>query len=88
MPSPRFRRLPGTFDFVFLDAWKPDYKKFFDTDVFPRLDTGGLFLAHNVVNKRDEMKDFLTGDHDPARTRGPRWSSPSSEGMSITYKTR
>jgi predicted O-methyltransferase YrrM len=23
-------KLPGTFDLVFLDAWKPDYKKFFD----------------------------------------------------------
>ena len=32
-------RLPGTFDLVFLDAWKPDYKKFFDL-VFPRLDAG------------------------------------------------
>jgi len=79
-------KLPGTFDFVFLDAWKPDYKKFFDV-VFPRLDTGGVFLAHNVVNKRDEMKDFLQA----ITTRPGAWTtvvSPSSEGMSITYKTR
>ncbi len=26
---------------------------------YPRLDKGGLFLAHNVVNKRSEMGDFL-----------------------------
>ena len=58
------RRVPadpegaGTFDFVFLDAWKKDYKTFLDL-VFPRLDKGGLFLAHNVVNKRSEMGDFL-----------------------------
>src|SRR6188472_1315294 len=51
-------RLQGTFDFVFLDAWKRDYQKFFDL-VFPRLDPGGLFLAHNVVNKQTEMADFL-----------------------------
>jgi len=51
--------LPGTFDFVFLDAWKKDYQRFFDL-VFPRLDTGGLFVAHNVVNKASEMGDFLT----------------------------
>jgi len=71
---------------VFLDAWKPDYKKLFDV-VFPRLDTGGVFLAHNVVNKRDEMKDFLQA----ITTRPGAWTtvvSPSSEGMSITYKTR
>ena len=43
---------------MFLDAWKKDYKRFFDM-VFPRLDKGGLFLAHNVVNKRSEMGDFL-----------------------------
>ena len=79
-------KLTGTFDFVFLDAWKPDYKKFFDI-VFPRLDPGGVFLAHNVVNKRDEMKDFLHA----ITTRPGAWTtvvSPSSEGMSITYKTR
>src|ERR1044071_2447627 len=51
-------KLQGTFDLVFLDAWKPDYKRFFDL-VYPRLDPGGLFLAHNVVNKASEMEPFL-----------------------------
>ena len=51
-------KLSGAFDFVFLDAWKQDYQRFFDL-VFPRLRPGGLFLAHNVVNKREEMEDFL-----------------------------
>src|SRR5688500_2691387 len=51
-------KLQGSFDFVFLDAWKRDYKKFFDV-VYPRLDKGGLFTAHNVVNKRSELGDFL-----------------------------
>ena len=37
-------KLTGTFDFVFLDAWKPDYKKFFDM-VFPRLSPGGVFTV-------------------------------------------
>src|SRR6185503_9662294 len=32
-------KLQGAFDFVFLDAWKPDYRKFFDM-VFPRLTPG------------------------------------------------
>ena len=51
-------KLQGTFDFVFLDAWKPDYKKFFDM-VFPRLTPGGVFTAHNVVNKKKDMEPFL-----------------------------
>jgi predicted O-methyltransferase YrrM len=77
-------KLPGTFDFVFLDAWKKDYQRFFDL-VFPRLDRGGLFLAHNVVNKASEMGDFLkTITASPAL-----WSAivtPSGEGISISYR--
>jgi predicted O-methyltransferase YrrM len=79
-------KLPGTFDLVFLDAWKPDYKKFFDM-VFPRVNGGGLFLAHNVINKKNEMKDFLSAiqTHPQAVT---TVVSPGFEGISMTYKTR
>jgi len=38
-----FQRIPkvqGQFDFVFLDAWKRDYQRFFDL-VFPRMPKGG-----------------------------------------------
>ena len=77
-------KLPGTFDFVFLDAWKRDYKKFLDL-VYPRLDKGGLFTAHNVVNKKGEMGDFLD-----AIGRNPAlWTtivSPASEGISVSYE--
>jgi len=79
-------KLTGTFDLVFLDAWKPDYKKFFDL-VLPRLDKGGLFAAHNVLNKKEEMADFLQAIF----TRPDVWSSivaPSGEGISLTYKRR
>jgi predicted O-methyltransferase YrrM len=79
-------RLPGTFDFVFLDAWKPDYKKFFDL-LFPRLTPGGVFVAHNVVNKKDEMQPFLGTilTHPSLLT---TIVSPSHEGMSVSYKTK
>ena len=79
-------RQTGEFDFVFLDAWKRDYKKFLDM-VFPRLRLRGLFLAHNVVNKQSEMTDFLTA----IRTDPRMFSSivtPSGEGVSITMKAR
>ena len=77
-------KLPGTFDFVFLDAWKKDYKRFFDV-VYPRLDKGGVFIAHNVVNKRSEMEDFLN----TVQKHPSLWTtivSPSSEGMSLSLK--
>jgi caffeoyl-CoA O-methyltransferase len=82
-----FQHLPGlsgSFDFVFLDAWKKDYKRFLDL-MLPRLNKGGLFVAHNVVNKRSEMGDFL----DAIWKNPALWTtivSPSSEGMSVSLK--
>jgi predicted O-methyltransferase YrrM len=79
-------KLPGTFDLVFLDAWKPDYKRFFDM-VYPRMDAGGVFLAHNVINKSSEMKPFLdTIQNHPGLFTSI--VSPGSEGMSVSYKLR
>jgi predicted O-methyltransferase YrrM len=87
VPGDAFEKIPrlqGDFDFVFLDAWKKDYKRFFDV-VFPRLAPKGLFLAHNVVNKQAEMRDFLA----TIRTNPKLFTTivtPSGEGMSISYK--
>jgi predicted O-methyltransferase YrrM len=84
-----FKEIPkvaGAFDFVFLDAWKPDYGRFFEM-VWPRLMPRGLFLAHNVVNKQSEMKDFLAaiGDSPTVATTIVR---PGSEGMSVTVRLK
>ena len=79
-------KLAGEFDFVFLDAWKRDYKRFLDL-VLPRLVPGGVFLAHNVVNKQSEMRDFLGA----IQTSPGLFTSivtPSGEGMSISYKVK
>jgi len=84
-----FKEIPkiaGTFDFVFLDAWKPDYKRFFDL-VFPRLVPRGLFLAHNVVNKETEMRDFLSAIKDSPAI-ATSIVRPGSEGMSVSVKLR
>jgi predicted O-methyltransferase YrrM len=89
VPGDAFKEIPkltGSFDLVFLDAWKPDYKKFFDM-VYPRLTPGGLFVAHNVVNKKSEMEPFLAAVH----THPSLFTtivSPSGEGMSVSYRTK
>jgi predicted O-methyltransferase YrrM len=89
VPGDAFKAIPkvaGSFDFVFLDAWKRDYQAFFDL-VFPRLKPRGLFMAHNVVNKQAEMRDFLaTIQHDPALF--TTIVTPSGEGMSVSYRLR
>jgi predicted O-methyltransferase YrrM len=89
VPGDAFKEIPtrgGTFDFVFVDAWKPDYKRFLDL-VIPRLVPHGLFLAHNVVNKQNEMRDFLAAIKNDPRL----WTAivaPSGEGISVSYKVR
>jgi caffeoyl-CoA O-methyltransferase len=79
-------KLEGEFDFVFLDAWKKDYQAFFDL-TFPRLRRGGIFAAHNVLNKGDEMPDFLS----TIETHPALWTTivaPSDEGISLSYRVR
>jgi predicted O-methyltransferase YrrM len=77
-------KLSGPFDLVFVDAWKRDYKRFLDL-LLPRLAPRGLFLAHNVVNKQSEMRDFLAAiKNDPRLLTAI--VAPSGEGISVSYK--
>jgi caffeoyl-CoA O-methyltransferase len=87
VPGDAFKEIPklkGQFVFVFLDAWKRDYQRFFDL-VFPRMPRGSLFVAHNVINKRGEMPDFLH----TVETRPDLFSTivaPAGEGVSVSWK--
>ena len=89
VPGDAFAEIPklqGTFDCVFVDAWKRDYIKFFDL-TYPRLDEGGLFLGHNVINKKSEMSDFLNR----ITTHPDLFTSivaPSGEGVSVSYNKK
>jgi predicted O-methyltransferase YrrM len=87
VPGDAFREVPklsGAFDFVFVDAWKRDYKRFLDL-MLPRLNARGLFLAHNVINKQDEMRDFLAAIKSDPRLL-TTIVAPSAEGISVSYK--
>ena len=79
-------KLPGSFDLVFLDAWKRDYKRFLEL-MLPRLAPKGLFVAHNVVNKQSEMRDFLDAIKNDPRL-FTTIVAPSSEGMSVSVKIK
>jgi predicted O-methyltransferase YrrM len=51
-------KITGSFDFVFIDANKPDCKRYFDL-LYPRVPPGGVITAHNVIDLASEMEDFL-----------------------------
>jgi predicted O-methyltransferase YrrM len=79
-------QIPGPFDFVFLDAWKRDYQRFFDL-VTPRMPRGSLFVAHNVINKSSEMPDFLhTIETSPDLF--TTIVAPAGEGVSVSWKRK
>lgn len=78
-------KLEGPFDFVFSDADKDWYTNYF-VAVWPRLERGGCFTAHNVSGGRmTGIREFL--DHlktvPDAETTIDR---SSSAGLSITFK--
>lgn len=81
--------LQGEFDFVFIDAVKTDYFKYFKL-IEPKLKPGAVIVADNVIKSADAMKDFLSyiqtsPDYDTVIIRA---SEEKGDGMSITYKIR
>jgi predicted O-methyltransferase YrrM len=81
--------LEGEYDFVFLDALKRDYLKYFQA-ISPRLKKGALVVADNVIKSAREMQDFLD-----AMERNPdyekvilRASLEKGDGMAIYFKAR
>ncbi|UCE19503.1 MAG: O-methyltransferase [Gemmatimonadota bacterium] len=77
-------KLEGTFDFVHLDAWKEEYKRFFNT-FNPKLERGGLIAAHNAVLMASYMQDYL----DAVRA-DPEYITAtvqtSNDGFALSYK--
>lgn len=75
--------LPGPFDFIFLDADRPNYLAYLDL-ILPRLRPGGLLVTDNAVSHAAEMDAYL------ARLRSdPRLASvtvPIGNGEELTYK--
>jgi caffeoyl-CoA O-methyltransferase len=51
-------KIPGTFDFIFIDAWKPDYYRYLQL-VKDRVVSGGAITAHNVTSSQSQMRAFI-----------------------------
>ena len=76
--------LQGPFELVFIDAWKPDYKKYLDLSL-PLVPSGGIIAAHNVDSHPQEMQDFLEAikTHPQLKT---EFVKVGSAGLSVSYK--
>jgi predicted O-methyltransferase YrrM len=81
--------LEGEFDFVFIDALKRDYFRYFQA-LAPKLRPGAVVVADNVIQSREDMKDFLDYmEHSPDYQMViVRASLEKNDGMAICYKRR
>lgn len=75
-------QVEGTFDFVFIDAWKPDYLKYFGL-LRDRMRPGGVIIAHNVINYARDMQEFLDAIKNDSGLE-TTFNELSGEGMSIS----
>ena len=80
-------KLKGTFDYVFIDAWKPDYYKYF-TMVFPKLNKGGVIIAHNAISSSRAMEKYLDTVKNHSDLETVIISTTNRDGMAVSYKRR
>lgn len=77
-------QLKGDFDFVFIDAWEPDYIKYFNM-LKDRIVPGGVITAHNVIGFSDSMQDFLIAIKSD-KNFDTSVNHASREGISVSYR--
>ncbi len=82
-------KLKGKYDFVFIDAVKSDYLKYFKI-IEPKLKPGAVVVGDNVIRSAREMKDFLDYIQESPNydTTIIRASMEKKDGMSISYKIK
>jgi len=77
-------RLRGPFEFVFIDAWKQDYVKYLEM-VLPLVPAGGVIVAHNVTNLRDQLRDFIQAVETNPQLK-TSFENPGPGGFSVSTK--
>jgi predicted O-methyltransferase YrrM len=83
------QKIEGPIDFVFIDALKKDYFKYFKI-LEPKLKPGAVVVADNVIVSAKDMKDFLdyvqtSPNYDTVII---RCSLEKKDGMSVSYKIK
>jgi predicted O-methyltransferase YrrM len=83
------QKMEGPIDFVYIDALKKDYFKYFKI-LEPKLAPNAVVIADNVIVSARDMKDYLdfvqnSPDYDTVII---RCSLEKKDGMSISYKIK
>ena len=81
------KELHGPFDFVFCDADKEWYRNYF-VDVYPKLEAGGCYTAHNVSTRSWGMGEGTREFYDYVKSLPSLKTTvdESGGGLSISYK--
>jgi predicted O-methyltransferase YrrM len=79
-------KIEGNLDFVFIDAWKPDYVRFLRL-LKDRVLPGGAIVAHNVTNYARDMQEFLEAIQNDSELE-TTFHEISAEGFSVSIKRR
>ena len=77
-------KLHGPYDFVFIDAWKQDYVKYLNM-VIPMVRPGGVIVAHNVTDLKEELTDFIHALQTNPQLK-TEIENPGPGGFSVSYK--
>ena len=82
-------QLEGEFDFVYIDAVKGDYLKYFKA-LEPKLVPGAVVVADNVIRSARSMPDFLQAIADDSKYLSTtiRASEAKRDGMMVIYKLK
>lgn len=84
------RELPGPFDFVFSDADKDWYIRYFQ-DVAPKMVAGGCYATHNISTRYGEFRGWVGEYVEYLRTREDfetTIESTRSSGIALSTKRR
>ena len=73
-----------TFDLVFLDAEKNEYRRYLEL-AFPNIRPGGLIVADDTVTMRDEMPDYIEYVFSTPQLHSV--DIPLDDGIILSYKT-
>ena len=82
-------KLEGQFDFVYIDAVKSDYLKYFKA-LEPKLLPGALIVADNVIRSARHMPDFFEYINDSPNylSNTIRSDETKRDGMMVIYKVK